>query len=227
MTKIVDLTGQKFGKLLVVKELEERKNKQKQYKCLCDCGNTSVVFGSNLKRGNTKSCGCIKVGATRVSLLGQKFSRLLVLNEKERNKHGHITWECLCDCGSITIVASSALTSGGTRSCGCYNMERRIETNTTHGQSKTKQNKAFRENKRRAAKLQRTPSWLTEEDWEEIRWVYFMCPRGFQVDHKIPLQGKNVSGFHTPENLQYLPSSLNHSKLNTFKPIFQVSVSIN
>lgn len=50
-----DITGQKFGKLTAVKFAGDSR-----WECLCDCGNTSIVLTSNLKRNNTKSCGCIK-----------------------------------------------------------------------------------------------------------------------------------------------------------------------
>lgn len=56
--KLIDLTGQKFGMLLV---LERTKNKGEKvaWKCKCDCGNTTIATSSDLKQGNTKSCGCL------------------------------------------------------------------------------------------------------------------------------------------------------------------------
>lgn len=51
-----DITGQKFGKLTAVKFVGKSR-----WECLCDCGNTSIVLTANLKRHNTKSCGCIKI----------------------------------------------------------------------------------------------------------------------------------------------------------------------
>ena len=53
------MIGQKFGRLKVIKELSERKNGGKVYKCLCDCGNYTDVRGSFLRNGKTKSCGCL------------------------------------------------------------------------------------------------------------------------------------------------------------------------
>lgn len=68
-------------------------------------------------------------------------------------------------------------------------------------------------NKRRAAKIQRTPSWA---DLEAIKQFYKNCPPGMTVDHIIPLQGEIVSGFHIVENLQYLTKSENSKKRNKF-----------
>lgn len=55
MSKLKDLTGLKFGKLLVIKRVE---GKCTPWLCLCDCGNEIVVRGTNLRSGNTTSCGC-------------------------------------------------------------------------------------------------------------------------------------------------------------------------
>lgn len=66
----------------------------------------------------------------------------------------------------------------------------------------------------RAELLYRTPSWAEKE---EIRQFYLACPKGYHVDHIIPLQGKLVSGLHVLSNLQYLPASENLSKRNKFE----------
>lgn len=69
--------------------------------------------------------------------------------------------------------------------------------------------------KRRAAKLQRTPSW---SDLDAIKDFYNTCPEGCHVDHILPLQGELVSGFHVLSNLQYLTPSENSRKSNSYKP---------
>jgi hypothetical protein len=58
---IRDLTGQRFGRLNVIK-LEPFRSKSGRaiWKCLCDCGNIVDVNSTNLRSGNTKSCGCLK-----------------------------------------------------------------------------------------------------------------------------------------------------------------------
>lgn len=60
MSKFIDLTGQRFGRLVVLKLDTERSNiKIKYWICQCDCGKIISVCTNNLKRGNTKSCGCL------------------------------------------------------------------------------------------------------------------------------------------------------------------------
>ena len=59
MTKIVDLTGKRFGLLTVLSRGVNKKDKKSTWLCLCDCGNYKVVRSSNLIAGQTKSCGCL------------------------------------------------------------------------------------------------------------------------------------------------------------------------
>jgi uncharacterized protein (UPF0212 family) len=77
---------------------------------------------------------------------------------------------------------------------------------------------ASRAAKYKAAKLQRIPCWMTNEELAEIDEFYKNCPAGSQVDHKYPLQGEFVSGLHVMANLQYLTASENASKRNKFTP---------
>jgi hypothetical protein len=55
---MIDLTNQKFGKL-VVQKLAGRNGKHLAWSCVCECGNITRVQGGNLKNGHTKSCGCL------------------------------------------------------------------------------------------------------------------------------------------------------------------------
>lgn len=59
----IDLTGQRFGKLLVLEEAPRPvylNNSLAYWKCLCDCGNYHITSGSQLRSGKIKSCGCTK-----------------------------------------------------------------------------------------------------------------------------------------------------------------------
>lgn len=77
--------------------------------------------------------------------------------------------------------------------------------------------------KRRAAKLKRTPAWLTEFDLLKIKCLYQVAAMrnresGYEwhVDHIIPLQGEFVSGLHVPSNLQVIPAIDNLRKNNLY-----------
>lgn len=70
--------------------------------------------------------------------------------------------------------------------------------------------------KYQAAKINATPSWLTDAQIREMEEFYVQCPPGFEVDHIIPLRGKNVSGLHVPWNLQLMETGPNRRKSNKY-----------
>jgi predicted patatin/cPLA2 family phospholipase len=83
----------------------------------------------------------------------------------------------------------------------------------------------FHTNKRYTVRKQRLPIWLTEENKLQIKAMYVLASSltksteyEWQVDHIIPLQGKNVSGLHVPENLQVIERSINSKKRNKYEP---------
>lgn len=85
---------------------------------------------------------------------------------------------------------------------------------------------AAKETKRRAAKINRTPAWLTEDDHWMIEQAYELAALrtkmfGFawEVDHVLPLQGKIISGLHIPTNLQVIPATLNRQKNNRYEVV--------
>lgn len=56
-----NIIGKKYNRLTIVENLPDRKHKTRMVKCLCDCGNYSVVQLSNMQSGHTKSCGCLNI----------------------------------------------------------------------------------------------------------------------------------------------------------------------
>lgn len=121
--KKIDLTGQRFGKITVLSESPERKNKKIYWLCKCDCGVEKLISGSDLRSGKTVSCGCNKTEKIKSNLLGKKFGRLTVIEETGERKNRQVIWKCLCDCGNIIFVRANNLKQGLTTSCGCYKRE--------------------------------------------------------------------------------------------------------
>lgn len=124
-----DLTGQKFGKLTVIKKDENRKNSYMVYWiCQCECGNIKSISSASLQYGKTLSCGCLnkEINSKPKDLsymIGKRFGKLVVI--KRAGTHvtpsgqKKPTWLCQCDCGNQKIVASQDLKTGHTKSCGC------------------------------------------------------------------------------------------------------------
>ena len=53
-----DLTGKRFGRLVVVGPYDKVKG-QLRWECICDCGARHIAYGTSLKGGSTRSCGCL------------------------------------------------------------------------------------------------------------------------------------------------------------------------
>ena len=58
--KSLNLLNQRFGRLVVIKRVENSPHGETKWLCKCDCGNEVIVFGSNLKKQHTLSCGCLR-----------------------------------------------------------------------------------------------------------------------------------------------------------------------
>lgn len=136
-----NLIGQKFNRLLVISE-EPRVSKQDgvKWKCLCDCGNQSIVRSDKLTLNLTKSCGCLEKEKNRLTSIQEiilklpinsKLTPLYRINTDLSNKHkdyGKIY--CRCICGNFKSFAYRAITSGNTVSCGCHARQLTIKRNT-------------------------------------------------------------------------------------------------
>lgn len=124
MPKKLDLTGQRFGRLVVI-EPAPNKGRRTQWKCMCDCGNEYIALTDSLRSGRLQSCGCLhseKVSQRNYenadNLIGQRFGKLVVI-ERAESRRGRACWKCQCDCGNIKEVCSMELKRGETLSCGC------------------------------------------------------------------------------------------------------------
>ena len=113
----VDMTGKRFGNLVVTKKVGSQKNGI-IWLCKCDCGNTKEIVKCNLT--STKTCGCSDRIFT--DLTGKKFNRLTVirkLKSKQFSKSSKSNWLCKCECGNETTAVTAQLNNGSKLSCGC------------------------------------------------------------------------------------------------------------
>lgn len=126
LSKIKDIPiGSKWGRLTVIRRIDLTAT----WECLCDCGNTCIVKGKDLRREHTRSCGCLaqetsaKNGSSlKINMIGQRFGRLVVLEEipyEQRSEKDQPAWLCQCDCGNTYIASGYHLRRGDINSCGC------------------------------------------------------------------------------------------------------------
>lgn len=91
----LELMGQRFGMLTVIERAESKKNGAVRWKCLCDCGNSTIVEGRELKRGKSRSCGCRKAEAMREANTthGKTHTRLFSIWTGMKNRCSNVNDE--------------------------------------------------------------------------------------------------------------------------------------
>lgn len=132
MPKMIDLTGQRFGRLTAISlccRLKDRDITQRRvyWACSCDCGDSLIVSSNHLRTGHTTSCGCSRM----LDIRGQRYGRLIAVAPCCAIKSRRLYWACSCDCGNTVISPLDSIRRGDTSSCGCYNRELRSSHNMT------------------------------------------------------------------------------------------------
>lgn len=141
--KLIDETGNRYGKLVVIERIGTKEYPSGQKKpiwlCQCDCGNTTEAFGQSLRAGQYKSCGCAKLELRR-DWTGVKQGKLTIESRAEdkitSSGSKAIRWNCVCECGSSVVLRSSALASGSSH-CGCVVVQRKIKHGHTVNEEHT------------------------------------------------------------------------------------------
>lgn len=140
MTRIIDLTGQRFGRLVVIERCRGQVGDRRTlWSCRCACGTLVIHASQKLIRGeNRASCGCVR----RISV-GDRYGRLVVVGPPDNVVPARSRWPCRCDCGEIQQVTERALIRGSTRSCGCLQRES-ARNRKIHGRAGTMEYRVWR-----------------------------------------------------------------------------------
>lgn len=122
----IDIQGQRFGRWTVL-AFDQTVNGNARWLCRCDCGEEVVVEGQSLRKGVSRSCGCLvrEENASRNAFnrLGERHGRLLVIQRLPHKTNAKLKWLCLCDCGKVTRVSADNLRIDRTGSCGCLRVK--------------------------------------------------------------------------------------------------------
>ena len=147
--KIEDLTGQRFGRLTVIRRGDDyiapNGKHRPRWLCQCDCGGTALPQTPALKYGKATSCGCkqsefAQENAREMSkgnvldIIGERHGRLVAVKPLGK-VDGKYRWLCKCDCGNEVIHTVRDLHAGRVKSCGCLRDELISKVNRTHGKS--------------------------------------------------------------------------------------------
>lgn len=93
MGKLLDLVGNKYGKLIVLELFGKAKSGHKLWLCRCACGNESVVYGIFLISGHTQSCGCLRKEKAVLLNTGKTVSDETRQRLSESHKGKHPSYE--------------------------------------------------------------------------------------------------------------------------------------
>lgn len=98
MGKALDLTGQRFGRLTVVRRAGSNRFKKALWECQCDCGGSIIAVSSHIKNGTTRSCGCLHSEAAAEN--GRK-SRDAIIKHNGSHERLYRIWYAMrsrCNC---------------------------------------------------------------------------------------------------------------------------------
>lgn len=122
--KSKDLTGKRFGDLVVLGKAEEIRNRYYTWLCRCDCGNEVIFNTRDLNEHRKTHCGC-KLNRLRnyhqkpKDRTGIKYGALTAIRLVDKSVAGAFLWECECECGNRRIVPATQLERYQIKDCGC------------------------------------------------------------------------------------------------------------
>jgi 5-methylcytosine-specific restriction endonuclease McrA len=168
-TRALDLTNRRFGKLICLEKIGVE-NTSCLWKCKCDCGKFCERRANYLNGNKNLHCGCETFKNRSKSAIkniqGIKFNRLLPIKIVGRNKSNQTLWECLCDCGNITVVEGTSVNIGRVKSCGC--LQREVCKNK-RGSDRYNYNPNITDEERKQRRDDRVVIWskqvLTRDNW--------------------------------------------------------------
>ena len=234
-----DLSGKRFGNLIVIEKSDGRKTSGGAYKsfwkCICDCGNETEVDAGKLRTGHTKSCGCLKKkGHCQENITGHRFGRLTVIRyiePTERTVRGY-SWWCRCDCGNEIKANLDKLKKGLQQSCGCLKeeMKPRIgEISRKYKYSNKRLYSVFKAMHNRCEDpngrewenyggrgIVVCPEWCGEEGYDNFaEWAFSDGYDAKAERGKLTLDRKDCNGNYTPENCRWIPNERQQNNKRT------------
>ena len=123
--KMLNFEGQRFTRLLALFPVKIEKDTKPRWLCLCDCSNYVCVDATKLRRGNTRSCGCLQKDTVshrydkqREEFIGTKHGRLTAIKFVGVENQASM-YLFRCDCGKEIVCSAHSVKIGNTTSCGC------------------------------------------------------------------------------------------------------------
>ncbi len=152
-----------------------------------------------------------------IDLTGQKFVRLVVIEQAGKDKQGRYKWLCECDCGNKIVTNGYYLRCGDTKSCGCLNIEKIIERSTKHGHKTREKTSEIYEAWRGMIQRCTNPNNIAWKNYGGRgitvckRWsgkngfINFLedMEKGWKLG--LTIERRNNNGNYEPENVEWIP----------------------
>lgn len=218
----INLTGKRFGKLVVLKPAPKTDNHTK-WICKCDCGNVCIRGTETLLV--SENSGCDRCQHLHIDLTGKRFGRLTV-NKLLKTENNVAVWECKCDCGTLTTASTYLLTSGKKKSCGCLKNEViQKGTNLKHGKHNERLYKTWCGIKARTSnpneksyKNYGARGVKVCKEWKESFESFYRWSLSNGYCEDLTIDRIDVNGDYCPENCRWATKTeQQRNKRNTIK----------
>lgn len=242
MSKLVDLTGKRYGRL-VVQGIHDKKSGQIRWDCLCDCGNVIPVYKNTLLRdnGTIKSCGCVYLDELKTHI-GEKKDYLEIVGVEQIGRKGRVIVKCVC--GKNKSMQLSQFYNKNVHSCGCVGSPKGKDNNRyIHGMSRTRIFGVYRDMINRCYDksdisyenyggrgIKVCPEWTGEQGVENFsEWAY---ANGYDENAqrgKCTLDRIEVDKDYSPNNCRWVDSltQANNKRNNNYYTIDGVTKTLS